>query len=129
MISIAVAWGLYLFSGSHSLTVWLAMLMFSAGVGAGAGSLLAWMQLDRGTDSKRMVTVISVVVIGVLSAWLGYHYGSNREIECCAISSTTPIYYTAIGATIGTNIALIAIFLMRKIFQIRVGTRIQNGVV
>ena len=84
MFSIAVAWGLYLFSGSHSLTVWLATLMFSAGVGAGAGSLLAWMQLDRGTDSKRMVTVISVVVIGVLSAWLGYHYGSNREIDCCA---------------------------------------------
>lgn len=128
-ISVAVAWGLFIFSGSQSLVIWTAVLIFSAGVGAGAGSLLAWLQLDRGNNPERVVTAITVVAISMLSAWIGYYYGSNREIECCAMRTVTPVYYTALGATLGANLAVVTTSLFRGSIERRRRTRIQNGVV
>ena len=127
MFSIAVAWGLFIFSGSQSLTIWLASLMVSAGIGAAAGSLLAWLQLDRGERPTRIVTAIAVAAIGTLSAWIGYYYGSSREIECCAMPTVTPVYYTAIGATVGANLAVVVISLFRESLERIRRTRIQNG--
>ena len=127
MFSIAVAWGLFIFSGSQSLTIWVASLMVSAGVGAAAGSLLAWLQLDRGDNTTRIATAIVVATIGALSAWIGYYYGSNREIECCAMPTVTPVYYTAMGATVGANLAVVAISLFRESVERKRRTRIQNS--
>ena len=115
--SIAVAWGLFIFSGSHSLAVWTATLMFSAGVGAAAGSLLAWLQFDGGNNLRRIATAVTVVAIGTLSAWIGYYYGSNREIECCAMRTDTPVYHAALGATLGANLTVITISLFRKMLK------------
>ena len=114
IISIAVAWGIFIFSGSQSLAVWTATLMFSAGVGAAAGSLLAWLQLDGGNNLRRVATAVTVVAIGTLSAGIGYAYGSNREIECCAMRTDTPVYYAALGATLGANLTVITISLFRE---------------
>ena len=127
MFSIAVAWGLFIFSGSQSLTIWTASLMFSAGVGAAAGSLLAWLQLDGGNNPRRIVTAITVVAISTLTAWIGYYYGSSREIECCAMRTDTPVYYTALGATVGANLAVVTISLFREHVERRRRTRIQEG--
>ena len=129
MFSIGVAWALFMFSGSQSLAIWLASLMFSAGLGAGAGSLLAWLRLDRRNTPVRLVTAISVVAAGILGAWLGYEWGSNREIECCAMPTASPVYYTALGATLGANVTVVTISLFREFVERRWRTRIQDGVV
>ena len=129
IFSIGVAWGTFLFSGSQSLTIWLASLMFSAGLGAGAGSLPAWMRLDRRNTPVLLVTAIPAVAAGTLGAWLGYQYGSNREIECCAMPTVSPAYYTALGATLGANVAVVTISLFREFFERRTRTRIQEGAV
>ena len=96
--------------------------MFSAGLGAGAGSLLAWMQVDRRNNRAQVATAIMVVATGILGAWLGYVYGSNREIECCAMPTTSPVYYTALGATLGANVAVATISLSRKFLERKWGT-------
>ena len=129
IFSIVVAWALFMFSGSQSLAIWLASLMFSAGLGAGFGSQFAWLRLDRRNTPVRFFTAISVVAAGTLGAWVGYDYGSNREIECCAMPTVSPVYYTALGATLGANVAAVTISLFREFFERRGRTRIQGGVV
>ena len=128
MFSIVVAWGLFLFSGSQSLAIWSVSLMFSAGLGAGAGNLLAWMGFDRRNNRAQFATAVLVVAAGTLGAWLGYIYGSNREIECCAMPTTSPVYYTALGATLGASVAVLTNSLSRKFLERRVGTRIPKGI-
>lgn len=128
VFSIVVAWGLFIFSGSQSLTIWLASLMFSAGLGAGAGTLLAWMQVDRRNNPRRFLTTTLVVIAGTLGAWLGYAYGSNREFECCAMVATSPVYYTALGATLGANITAITISLIREYHGRRISAVIKHGI-
>ncbi len=128
MFSIGVAWALFMFSGSQALATWLVALMFSAGLGAGAGSLLAWLRIDRRNTPVRFVTAVCVVAAGTLGAWVGYEYGSNREIECCAMPTVSPVYYTALGATLGANVAAVTISLFREFVERRARTRIQDGV-
>ena len=129
MFSIGVAWAIFMFSGSQSLATWLVALMFSAGLGAGAGSVLAWLRLDRRNTPVRILTVILVVTAGTLGACIGYDYGSNREIECCAMPTVSPVYYTALGGTLGANVAAVTIALVREFVETRGRTRIQDGVV
>ena len=129
IFSIVVAWALFMFSGSQSLVIWLASLMFSAGLGAGIGSQFAWLRLDRRNTPVRFLTAISVVAAGTLGAWVGYEYGSNREIECCAMPTVSPVYYTALGATLGANVTAVTISLFREFVERRGRTRIQDGVV
>ena len=129
LISIGVAWGLFIFSGSQSLAIWLSSLMLSAGLGAGAGSLLPWLRIDRRNTPVLFVTAVPALAAGILGAWAGYEYGSNREIECCAMPTVSPVYYTALGATLGANLAVVTISLFREFLERRGRTRIQGGVV
>ena len=129
MFSIGGAWALFMFSGSQSLATWLASLMFSAGLGAGAGSLLAWLRLDRRNTPVRLLTATTVVAAGTLGAWVGYDYGSNREIECCAMPTASPVYYTALGATLGANVVAVTISLFREFVETRGRARFQDRVV
>ena len=123
---IAVAWGLFIFSGSQSLIIWLASLMFSAGIGAWAGSQIAWLQLDGGNSSRSFAMAIPAVVIGTISAWIGFYYGSNQEFECCAMPTVTPVYYTVIGATIGANLSVISASFLKRFIDMKVRTQIRE---
>ena len=106
MVALAVAWGLYIFIGTSSRTTFMIMTMAAGGLGAGIGPNIAWIKMDRQQRSALALTVILCVAGGVIGGLLGYQYGANREIECCAEPHTTPFMNTAFGATIGSNIVI-----------------------
>ena len=61
MVSIAVAWGLFVFFGSLSAQAWFILQLCAAGTGAGLGSIVAWFNIDRNT--KLMMTLMAAVAI------------------------------------------------------------------
>jgi hypothetical protein len=44
-----VAWGLFVFSGARSFAALFSLFMLGASAGAGLGSFLAWLRIDRNT--------------------------------------------------------------------------------
>ena len=106
MVCLAVAWGLYIFSGSSTRMTWLVMLMAGASIGAGVGAYLGWLKLDRHHWPSIIATVLVAIAGGLLGAIGGYDYGVNREIECCAEPRTGPFTFAALGATLAANVAI-----------------------
>ena len=128
MIGIAIAWSLFIFSGVQSIDVWLGSLFFGAGLGAGIGGFAAWLHLDRENSLVLALSVTIIVGFGVLGAWGGYRYGSTQEVECCAMPTVSPVYYTALGATVVANAAAIAIAALRAYLTKKWQPEIQNAV-
>ena len=106
MVCLAVAWGLYIFSGSSTRTTWLVMLMTGASIGAGLGAYLAWLKLDRHHWPSIAATIAFAIAGGLAGALGGYEYGVNREIECCAEPRTGPFTFAALGSAVAANIAM-----------------------
>ena len=106
MVCLAIAWGLYVFSGSSNRMTWLVMLMAGASIGAGVGAYLGWLKLDRHHWPTIIATILFAIAAGLLGALGGYDYATNREIECCAEPSTSPFTFAALGAAAAANIAL-----------------------
>ena len=106
MACLAVAWGLYIFSGSSTRMTWLVMLMAGASIGAGVGAYLGWLKLDRHHWPSILATVLIAIAGGLLGALGGYEYGVNREIECCAKPRTGPFTFAALGSAMAANIAI-----------------------
>ena len=106
MVCLAVAWGLYIFSGSSTRMTWLVMLMAGASIGAGVGAYLGWLKLDRHHWPTIAATILVAVAGGLLGAIGGYEYGVNREIECCAEPRTGPFTFAALGSAVAANIAI-----------------------
>ena len=117
MVCLGIAWGLFIFSSASSRDTLLIMSMAGAGLGAGTGAYVAWIRLDSPPWSVIAFTVLLAVVGGVFGAWVGYQYGANREIECCAEPQTAPFTYTAFGATLlanaGIYVAGVGLFALR----------------
>ena len=105
MVGIAMAWSLYIFFGGQSIEMWLASLFFGAGLGAGIAAFVAWLHLDRERSLVLALTAVFVVGAGIAGAWGGYEYGSVQEVECCAMPTVSPVYYTALGSAVVANIA------------------------
>ena len=106
MVCLAVAWGLYIFSGSSTRMTWLVMLMAGASIGAGGGAYLGWLKLDRHHWPSIVATVLVAIAGGLIGALAGYEYGVSREIECCAEPRTGPFTFAALGSALGANIAI-----------------------
>ena len=106
MVCLAVAWGLYIFSGSSTRMTWLVMLMAGASIGAGVGAYLGWLKLDRHHWPSITATILVAIAGGLLGAIGGYEYGVNREIECCAEPRTGPFTFAALGAALVANIVI-----------------------
>ena len=106
MVCLAIAWGLYIFSGSSTRMTWLVMLMAGASIGAGVGAYLGWLKLDRHHWPTIVSTILVAIAGGLLGALGGYEYGVNREIECCAEPRTGPFTFAALGAAVVANIAI-----------------------
>ena len=106
MGGLAIAWGLFIFSSSHDRTLFMAMSMVGAGIGASVGVNIAWMKMDRQQLIAVLLALLLCLAGGIIGGMLGYQYGANREIDCCAEPRTTPFTYTAFGATIGANVIM-----------------------
>ncbi len=128
MIGIAIAWSLYIFFGGQSIETWLASLFFGAGLGAGIAAFVAWLHLDRETSLVLALTALFVVGAGIAGAWGGYEYGSVQEVECCAMPTVSPIYYTALGSAVVANIAGLAFAAGRAVLTKKRQTRFPNAV-
>ena len=128
MTGITIAWSLYLFFGGQSIETWLASLFFGAGFGAGTAAFVAWLHLDRETSLVLGLTALVVVGSGIAGAWGGYEYGSKQEIECCAMPTVSPIYYTALGSAVVANVAGLAFAASRAFLTRKRHTQIPNAV-
>ena len=108
MMGLVVAWGLFIFSSSSDRDIFMIMTLAGGGIGAGIGPSIAWMKLDRHNRSALLLTLALCVAGAVIGGLLGYQYGANREIDCCAEPQTTPFLFTAFGAAIGANVIMYA---------------------
>ncbi len=128
MIGIALAWSLYIFFGGQSIDTWLASLFLGAGVGAGTAAFVAWLHLDRENSRVLILTALFVVGVGIAGAWGGYQYGSNQEVECCAMPTVSPVYYTALGSSVAANAAGIVFAAARAFITRKRQTQFHNAV-
>ena len=128
MMGIATAWGLFIFFGFRSIDLWLGSLFFGAGLGAGTAAFVAWLHFDRENGLVLALTAVVVVGAGVLGAWGGFEYGSTVEVECCAMPTKSPIYYTALGSTVVANAAGLAFATARAFATRKRQTQFQNAV-
>lgn len=96
--------GLLLF-GVTSWVGWLAMLLGGIGLGAGLGSVTAWLWLKgMGTVFSSFLALVAVTA-GVGGAWIAFRYGTGVEPECCASPTMGPLAYAVIGSVILSNLA------------------------
>ena len=90
--------------------------MIGAGAGAGLGSFVAWLRVDRAPPaSVLLVMAMALLLAGVGGAWGGYQFGANQEIECCIGPAITPISYTAMGAAVGSSAAALVMGIAHEI--------------
>jgi hypothetical protein len=122
MVGLAVAWGLYIFSGAASRSTLLIVSMCSAGIGAGLGAFFAWVRLDRNPPVLTTITILLAVLGALGGGWAGYQFGANNEITCCANPETAPFTYTAFGATLGANGVVLLIRIVREIIPLIVSS-------
>lgn len=120
MVSIAVAWGLFVFSSSQSIQAWSILQICAAGTGAGLGSIVAWFKIDRNTSLLLTLMVAVAILGGLAGAWIGYEYGAYRSSLCCDKSGFTfllsPITSSALGSSLMANLAMLVFGLARKNF-------------
>ena len=128
MTGIAVAWGLFIFFGSQSVNIWLGSLYFGAGLGAGIGGFVAWLHLDQENSLILALTAAVIVGVGILGAWGGFEYGSTQEVECCAMPTKSPIYYTALGSVFAANASAIGVAAIRAVLTKPRQSQIHNKV-
>ena len=126
MTGIAIAWSLFVFFGGRSVDTWLSSLFFGAGLGAGIAAFAAWLHLDRENSLLLGLTALFVICGGIVGAWGGYEYGSAQEIECCAMPTVSPVYYTALGSAVVANIAGVAFASARALFTRKNPNKFQN---
>jgi hypothetical protein len=65
----------YVFFGLTSWTVWFALFLAGAGLGAGIGSLLAWLGLNPLPRAIIVAALLLAVLAGVAGGWGAYSFG------------------------------------------------------
>ena len=118
MVSIAIAWGLFIFFISQSAQAWFILQLCAAGTGAALGRLAAWFNIDRNTRPLVALTGVVAILGGLAGAWSGYEYGAYRSAMCCEKSGATiflsPVTYSAFGATVFANLVMLVFRLVRN---------------
>ena len=124
MVGLVIAWGLFVFSSSSDRIAFMLMNMVGAGVGASVGVSIAWVKLDGQQRGAFVLTLLLCLGGAIAGALLGYQYGANREMDCCAEPRSSPFIYAAFGATIAGNAVMYLINVATyAIHMIRTGRR------
>ncbi len=95
-------------------------------MGAGIAAFVAWLHIDRENGLVLGLTALVVIGSGILGAWGGYEYGSAQEVECCAMPTVSPIYYTALGSAVVANVAGVGFALARAFVTRKKTTQYHN---
>jgi hypothetical protein len=104
-IGVALSRMAIVFLGLISWEAFFSSFMAGVSIGAGLGSLIAWLWL-RHTGRGFVVTLFLLAILGgALGGWGGYiYYGVGYEIECCARKTIVPQAFAVLGATLGANL-------------------------
>jgi hypothetical protein len=84
------------------------MLLGGIGLGAGLGSVTAWLWLKGMGKVFYSFLILVAMTAGVSGAWFAFRYGTGVEPECCASPTMGPLAYAIIGAVILANLATLA---------------------
>lgn len=109
MVAVAIAWGFYVFAGATSQITLLALFTSAAGIGAGLGTLPAWLNVNFNARSTVILNISLGIIAGVGGSWGGLWYSAVQVVECCAKPGIAPFTFVAIGATVvasGVGVAL-----------------------
>ena len=103
-VGVWLAWGLYyFFTDTSSKTVRDVMFLSGAGVGAGLAGSLTWLRIDGNRLPVFLLTAVVGTAGGLAGSWIGYEYGLNKDVECCAKPPFNAFSYAAFGATLAAN--------------------------
>jgi hypothetical protein len=116
MVGIGIAWGSYVFFGASSRSTLLALFTVGAGVGAGLGGFLAWLRIEGDPGPVLLATVLLALLAGIGGAWGGYEFGGRQEVPCCAKADIGPVTYTAFGAAVASNGAVLVVSVARSFY-------------
>ena len=97
------------FFGLISWEAWFFLFMAGASIGAGIGSLLAWLWLGNTGRAFTAIMFLLVVLAGGIGGWGGYSYGEGIEVECCAARDVGAQELTVLGAAIGANLMALCV--------------------
>ena len=126
VIGIGIAWAMFVFFGAASHATLLVLFMSGAGLGAGLGSYIGFLRVDWVPPPPMLLAVGLVLVLaGIGGAWGGFQFGANQEVECCVGPAVTPITYTALGATLGSNAAALVMGIANEVKTRRAWSKFQ----
>ena len=115
VVGLVFVWVLFRFSdGNWSSRVFYLAWYSGAGIGAGLGSFLAWIEPES-SRPRLLLAFLSFVLAGLAGAWAGYWYK--------AVLYENPGFYTGVAvsahallwSTLGVNIVASSIRVVREV--------------
>ena len=116
-VGVVIARMALVFFGLVSWGAWFSLFMGGAGVGAGVGSLLAWLWLGNTGRAFTGIMFLLVVLAGAIGGWGGYSYGKTIEVECCASRDVGAQELTILGAAILANLMALGVAISGRLIS------------
>ena len=95
------------------------MFLSGAGIGAGLAASLTWLRLDGNRLPALLLIGVVGLAGGIAGSWIGYQYGLNKEIKCCAEPPLSAFSYAAFGATLAANGGTLLLGVVREFVAFR----------
>ena len=108
-VGVVVARMALVFFGLVSWGAWFSLFMAGASIGAGIGSLIAWLWFRNTGRAFTAIMFLLAVPAGAIGGWGGYSYGAGIDVECCAGRDVGAQELTVLGATIGANLMALGV--------------------
>ena len=112
-VGVVVARMALVFFGLTSWGSWFFLFMAGASVGAGIGSLVAWLWLRNTGRAFMAILFVMAILAGAIGGWGGYSFGEGIEVECCSKRDVGAQELTVLGATIGANLMALCVAISR----------------
>lgn len=108
-VGVVIARMALVFFGLVSWEAWFFSFMAGASIGAGIGSLIAWLWFRNTNRTFTAIMFLLAILAGAIGGWSGYSYGAGIEVDCCAGRDMGAQELTVLGATIGANLMALCV--------------------
>ncbi len=108
-VGVVIARMALVFFGLISWEAWFSLFMAGASIGAGIGSLIAWLWLRDTGRAFTAIMFLLAVLAGAIGGWGGYSYGAGIEVECCVGRDVGAQELTILGAAILANLMALGV--------------------